>query len=137
MTAKEYLKQIQLCDTIITQRYEQLCELRYYKLSGGLKTNRLYISGLQVGDDIVERCDYLEQQINKKIMDRLLLKDKIIGEIEQLSNKLFIDILYEKYVNDLTLAQIAIKHNYSPDNIKHKHGYALLDFERQILKVDT
>ena len=66
------------------------------------------------------------------MIDRFVdLKNKIISEIQGLSNPVYIQILYKKYVEAKRLEVIAVEMSYSYDHIKHAHGRALQEFGRK------
>lgn len=144
MTAKEYLMQLHILDTKISQKMEEYEQLRNMVKGKGISYDgdRVQTSP----DNIQEKCivEYttIEKNINSLIVQYIKRKDKIINEIHQLQDPRFIRILYDHYVPDKNhhtkcLEEIAVDMRYSYDRVRHMHGHALLAFQKVVLKVDT
>ena len=142
MKAKEYLQQLHKADVIINQRIQERADLRIRLSSIGsfdYSKERVQTSlpgNASYEQKIVKIID-LENDIGRLIDEYVDLKHKIIGEIQELQNSKYIEILYKRYIESKSLEQIAVEMGYSYDYIKHTHGYALQDFGNRILKVDT
>ena len=141
MTAKEYLKQINVLDKKIQQRIEEKDELMTRAVSTGgrgMKPDVIQVSvdGDQVGR-IIDRYIDMEARITLMI-DRLVnMRHKIIGQIQQLENPKHVELLYLRYVKYMRLEEIActmIKTNkepYSYEHINRMHGQALQEFQNK------
>lgn len=139
MTAKEYLSQLKLLDVKINQRKNQLEKLKdvrynFYaittekeKVSGGVK------SSYNKSDKYMD----IEKDIEKGIDEYFALEHKIIGEIHQLTNPLYVDILYKRYVEFKDLELIAGEVGYNYNYIRRMHGVALAEFDKIILNANT
>ena len=139
MTAKEYLSQLKLLDVKINQRknqQEKLKDARYNffavnteneKVSGGVK------SSYNKSDKYMD----IEKAIEKDIDEYFALEHKIIGEIHQLTNPLYVNILHKKYVEFKGLELIAVEMNYNYNYIRHMHGSALKRFDEIVLSKHT
>lgn len=152
MTAKEYLKQIKALDIKIQMREEESAMLKAQaegNSSQSMNPDKVQtsISGDPMGDKLVEAAD-IDAEVqwlkNKLIAER----HRIIGEIEQIRDARYVELLQLKYVGRLEgkkvhymrLEEIACtmtKSNgdpYSYDHIASMHGEALQEFSRIILK---
>ena len=138
MTPKEYLMQIQKLNVLIDQRIAELDELRHFDGVSGIDYSKDRVQTSPQGEapfvKVIEKIMILEEQINGNIDKFVDLKNKVIGEIQGLSNPVHIQILYKKYVEFKRLEVIAVEMNYSYDYIKHQHGYALQAFGRMYLQ---
>ncbi len=136
MTAKEYLNQIRALKHKIDHRQEQIDELRAsvaYPGAIDYAKDKIQSSNKRNMDDIVacylDKYDLLEKDMSTYIM----LKDKIIREVENLDNISFSNLLYKRYIEFKSLEQIAVEMCYSYDRTRHMHGYALQEFGRKYL----
>nr|DAU66737.1 MAG TPA: Protein of unknown function (DUF1492) [Caudoviricetes sp.] len=138
MTAKQYLSQIRILDTKINIKTQELKELRC-KIEGlsslVLMADKVQSSPIhdKISGDIAKLLE-LEAQIVCENKELEKLKHKIINEIAELKNPLFIKILFKRYVEFKSLERIAADLNYSYIHIRREHGYALEVFKNQILK---
>lgn len=140
MTAKEYLTALKKLDIRIKQKKEHAEELRqavtgtesfdYSKLrvQASLTEDKL-------GDSVIKIME-LEYEIQQLIIDMHEQKNRIINEIHDLDNADYIRLLYMRYVEYLSLEEIAVKMCFSYDRIRHMHGYALQEFQKK-MKDDT
>lgn len=144
MTAKEYLTQIRLLDLKIKQRTEEQIKLRMEALqisSPELSADKVQtsVSGDIMGDILVT-CAELEREIKALICSFVRLRHRIIGEIQSLDDRRYVELLYLHYVDGKKLEEIAcimVKSNgepYSYDHIASLHGAALQRFDEKILK---
>ena len=123
MYVKDYLKQIKLLDIKINQRMMEKNDLEYIAIK---------YPGIQ------EHCEELAAGIDKEISSLVNRKDHIIGQIMQLKNHRYTDILFLHYVKFLQLEDIAEllqKSNgdtYGFDHIKILHTEALNKLQRSI-----
>lgn len=85
----------------------------------------------RLGNDVSEILE-LEEEIRQEIKRYNDIKHKIINEIHSLNNRLYIEILYKRYVEFKSLEEIAVEMNYSYQWIKSNHGYALLNFSKKV-----
>lgn len=133
MTAKEYLKQIELLDIKIRQKEEQLECLR--DTAGGAAAIRYDKDNIQVSaaGDILEknviRLVELEDKIFVEKVRLAAIKDTIIDQIQALEDKRYIDILYRRYVKYDKFEQIALDMSYDYVYLRALHGEALGCFE--------
>lgn len=142
MNAKEYLQQLQKADLIINQKIQEKTDL-LAKLSSirgiNYSKERVQVSFQREAPYTasISKIVDLENEIECLICDYANLKHKIISEIQELSNRKYMDILYKRYIEDKSLEQISIEMNYSYDYIRHTHRHALQEFDNQIFKNNT
>ena len=130
MTAKEYLQQYRQIDGEITSINEDILRLREL----ATQTTSGNMTGMPSGTSdkteasyaaIVEKIIDMEKERNKMIADLLCLKLKIERAISSVDKALYRTILRDKYINGLTLEQIAVNMNYCWRHIATMHGRAL------------
>ena len=136
MTAKQYLSRIRLLDIKINNKMQELKELRQKvdslssvtMVADRVQTSHEYD---RISKDIGEILE-LEARIVRQMKELEKEKHRVINEIESLENKLYIQILFKKYIEYKSLEQIAVELSYSYQWIKSNHGYALLSFSKKI-----
>ena len=136
MTAKQYLSRIRLLDIKINNKMQELKELR--QKVDGLSSVTLVADRVQtshehdrISKDIGEILE-LEARIVRQMKELEKEKHRVINEIESLENRLYIQILFKKYIEYKSLEQMAVELCYSYEWVKHNHGYALLNFSKKI-----
>jgi hypothetical protein len=80
--------------------------------------------------DAVSRYVDLENKINAMIDKFVAMKDKLIGEIQQVEDPRYCTVLYLRYVKYMTMTEISEYMNYDYYYTCKIHGQALLAFER-------
>ncbi len=134
MTAKQYLSRIRILDIKINNKISELSMLKSKSTSLQavvINDDKVQTSPAldRLGNDVSDILE-LEEEIQKEIKRYNDLKHKIINEIHTLNNRLYIEILYKRYVEFKSLEEIAVEMNYSYQYIRKRHGYALLEFEK-------
>lgn len=99
-------------------------------VSASIDSERVQTSPKDRMPDDISRIVDLESEIHKDIQELLILKNKIINEIQGLSNPVYIEILYKRYVEYKQFEEIAIEINYSYRQVLRIHGFALQEFKR-------
>lgn len=133
MTAREYLGQIRALDDLINAKQRELYRLR---LSATSVSSPAFGDRVQGGGEnrsmlIVDKIIAMQEEINAEI-DRLVdTKEEIRARIARVYNPQFIALLTDKYINGLTLEQIAEKTNMSYETIRGWHGEALQIFRHE------
>ena len=129
---KEYLRQLRVFSIKIQQKKDELEGLKAAaeNVSAGIDSERVQTSPKDRMPDDVSRIVDLESEIHKDIQELLILKNKIINEIQGLSNPVYIEILYKRYVEYKQFEEIAIEINYSYRQVLRIHGFALQEFKR-------
>lgn len=135
--AKKYLLQVQVADTAINQRVKELEDLKrsMYSVGAiGYEADKVQTSGNNDPYRIVDKYIDTEKRINECIDEFVTLKNKIISEIQGMNNKLYMELLYKRYIEYKSLWDIAKDMHYDYGYIRKCHGWALLAFERKYLQ---
>ena len=135
MRAKEYLQQIRKLDIRIGQRITQLNEMRarvHIMGSFDYSKDRVQSSPSSGNKQIEELVDF-EKDLKVLIIREQLLKDKIIGEIQQLENPIHVDLLFRRYLECQSFERISCDMGYTYNYTLNLHGVALQAFEDQVL----
>lgn len=131
-TPKEYLRQLKTASIKIEQKKDELERLKAAaeSISANTESERVQTTPKdRVSEDVARIAD-LKEEINRDIGELLILKNKIINEIQSLDSPVYIDILYKRYVEYKTLEEIAVEMSYSYRQVLRLHGLALQDFKR-------
>lgn len=140
MTAKEYLSQYRAAQAKIEHRQKQLADFKArIGLSGINLSEKVQTSPRDSLSEDVARAVDIEAEIRAEIADCEALKHRIISEIHQIPDAVYIKILFKRYIENKDLWEISREKDtkYSYDRIRHLHGYALQAFYNQFLKDDT
>lgn len=134
MTAKQYLKQIEVLDKRVKNMliYYEQCTLDIASLrSPRLDADRVQSSESGAGFTVaIEKLVDAQAKTNKVIDDYIDLKDMIIGQINQMQEP-YASILFKRYVEYKNFMVVANEMNYSYDRILTLHGIALQRFSIQ------
>ena len=133
MTAKEYLSQLELLSQRIRHKKQ---ELRDEKLNLGISVKgetgeRVQTSFAGAAESQAMRLMNLETEIGEQIVEYMEECHKIIDQIHDLHDSIYIDILYRRYVKqERDFTKLAFAMGYSYKYVINKHGEALMEFER-------
>ena len=135
MRAKDYLDQIHKMDVRVGQRITELSQMRErLSLIEGIDYSKDRVqSSPTSGNKQIEAIVDCEAEIIKLIEEETQLKHKIIGEIQQLENPLYVDLLFRRYVECLSFERIACDMGYVYNYVCNLHGEALKEFEKEVL----
>lgn len=126
--AKGYLMKIELLDTHINNRINDLHELKSLatKITATISLVSVAGSGSQdkLGDSVAKIID-LQDEINRKIDKYVDLKREISTLLEQIQDPDQVKVLHKRYFEYKPLEQIACEMNFSYRNICYIHGKAL------------
>lgn len=132
MKVKNYLEQIEILDTKINQKIDQLNDLKLRSISTGGFDYSERVQTSPSGDSLCRAVtDYvaLEDEINADIDHFVDFKNKIINQIQTMTDVKYMKLLYMKYVQYKSLEYIAVEMNYSYPYVKELHGVALQQFQ--------
>jgi RNA polymerase sigma factor (sigma-70 family) len=137
MRAKQYLMQLASIDHDIAAKRRQLERLREdtYSLRG-IAYDGGRVQSSPTGSGIEDKAIALvavQKDLELKIIDYHEARARIETQIASLPDKRYRDILTYRYVDQLSLREIADVMGYSYDRVKHLHGYALLIFAKDNL----
>lgn len=131
ITAMEYLQQLQTIDVKIQQDLERLAEMKH--AASGVRAIRYDTDKVQTSPsdrvcaDVARFTDF-DAHINKEIDMFADAKEKIIGQINSLNHKTYIQILFKVYVQYKTLKQTADEIGMSYQYVISLHTKALILF---------
>ena len=128
MTAKEYLSRYRFLNDGINAKLMQVDELRSkaQTVSGGNSTGAHSSQPYDRIGEITAKIVDLEREINEEI-DRLVdIQREIRESIATVPEERLRTLLEYKYINCMTLEEIAVRMNYSYKQICRLHGAALL-----------
>lgn len=131
-TPKEYLRQLRTAEIKIEQKEEELERLKssLESISAGTDGERVQTTPRDRLSEEVPIIADLKEEIKSDIKALLILKNKIINEIQSVDNPVYINILYKRYVQYKSLEEISVEMNYSYRQILRLHGLALQEFKR-------
>lgn len=137
MNAKKYLEKIREAEIKLGQRIDELNDMRSrITLISGIDYSKDRVqSSPSSGNKQIEALVDLEAKIWSAVQTEEELKDKIIGEIQQLTNPLYVDILFRRYVKFQSFERISYDMNYAYNYVCNLHGEALIAFENEVLNL--
>lgn len=126
--AKRYLQQIQLCDSRINTRLEELHRLKemVVRITSTPKDNIASGGGSQdkLANAVAKIVD-LEAEIDREIDYFVNARRKVVALIDKLSDPDQIQVLHKRYVQYKTLERIACDMGMSYRNVCYIHGKGL------------
>lgn len=135
MTAKEYLQEI--------AKYKRMIEAKI-KQRKKLRESLSFIEGVSYEKDRVQSSphDKLSENVIRVVdMDREIenaieqYNEELMRRVDQINSLAkaeFIEILTERYVDELSFEQIAVNINYSYHYTCQLHGEALREFQKNL-----
>ena len=139
MTAKEYLRQLQVLDVKIKQKLDEYMQLQAQVEARGMdvSSERVQTTPSNVTEKLIIQYIDLEDGICELMRQYAEAKDEIINVIHMISGKQaaqYIRILYDHYVPDekgkvKSLEQIAYEMSYNYTYTCELHGRALVSLE--------
>ncbi len=132
MDAQKYLRQIKVLDTKIKQKEKQIEYLKEAAQGAGAiryDEDRVQVSMTDSKlESLVTQYMTLEQEVQEQILYLEKVKNMIIGQIHEMSDDRYINVLFKKYVEIKSYELIAVEMNYSFDYVKELHRDALESF---------
>ena len=133
--AKSYLRQVEKLDVQIQNK---LIERQQWKdislgITASIGGERVQASSSQQKmADAVVKCVDMEAEINTLVDALIETKKDVIATIEQLDSPTEYDILHKRYIQFLTLQEIADRYGREYTTITTAHGRALKNVQRII-----
>lgn len=134
MTAKEYLQQVRLKGAAVAnlQREKENIRQLMYSIGDSIGGERVQTSrNNDRFGTLYGRIDEKERQIDEKIIELVEFKLKVSGEINELDDARYINLLYMRYIDSRSWDEIAEDTEYSTRYILKLHGEALAAFEEK------
>lgn len=131
MRPKDYLLQVRHIDNEIDSKIKLLEDLRARAMSiGSLEVkDKVQSSGGLDFSDWMDRYVDLQKEVTDKVDELIVLKQRIISQIDKVENPVHRLVLVNHYLRDMSLMEIAADYNYNYSYIKNIHGHALLEFK--------
>jgi hypothetical protein len=132
MTPKKYLEQIQILETKINLKKDQILEERARAQScTAVMFERVQTSPCEDSlPNIINKICEFEKDMDNLIDELIDLKRDIIAKLDRMTNPDHIRILDMKYLKGKNLVEVACELNYSYRQVKRKHGWALEEFKQ-------
>lgn len=135
LSAKKYLSQIEMIDTKIQQKLEELGQLKQMMLNaGGIDYSKERVQTSKTGDALQKQvCNYVAmyQQINEEIDKFVDIKHQITLEIQGLDDSNQMKVLFKVYVQFKNLKEAAAEIGISYPYTRDVHKKALAAFEEK------
>ena len=128
MDAKHFLKQVEMLDTRIKNKLIEQQQWRDVALgiTANMDSERVSSSGSKSKmADAIDKCVDMEQEIDELVDALIDTKQKVIKTIEQLYSPTEYDILHKRYIQFMTLQEIADVYGRDYTTITTTHGRAL------------
>lgn len=139
MKAKEYLEQIRDLNNYAANKiaeYNQVREM-IYSLSGNGFEERVQTSSENSMENSMIKLLSVEEEAKTAMNNYLEMAADIIKQIEDIGNADYYNILHKKYVQCMSLKNIALDMNYTYPYVRKLHAMALSCFEQKFLKEGT
>lgn len=135
MNAQRYLQQIKILDTKIKQKEDQYFEIYNAATNAGeIRFDKELVQTTRTGDrteKLVIKYSQLEKEISEQKLKFHEIKNRIINEIQELSDDRYINILYKRYVEYKNYEVISKEMRYSFDYVKELHRNSIKAFEEK------
>ncbi len=132
LSAEAYLKQIEELDLAINQEIERIADLKLAATSSGAidySKDRVQTSPVNALERQIINYVDLEDRLNQRIDRFVDAKEKVIAQIRELHNPMYIQILFKVYVQYKSLKQTAGEMGKAYQTILTNHEKALTAFE--------
>lgn len=132
LTAKQYLDQLQVIDTKINQKMEELADLMTAATSTGAidySKDRVQTSPQNAQENRICKYVDLDAEINREIDEFVDIKHRVTKEIQELNVDYYIKILFKVYVQYKTVKDAANEIGLSYQYVRDLHKKALEAFE--------
>lgn len=137
MKAKAYLSEIRRMEIICRQKKDEIDMIHEQAACVPALTIKADI--VQTSHDgqgftrLSDKAADLEAELREDLERLREERHKRIMQIQELDNPTHIDILYQRYIRNWSLQDIAEYTGSSYGTIRHYHGNALQDFQRKFL----
>lgn len=126
--AKDFLKQVRLCDIHINNKLEEKARLESLALKITSSWSSEHVSGSgnqdKLGNSVAKIAD-MEREIDKAVDEFIDKKKEVMSVLSKIQNPDQLDILYKRYIQFESFEQIASEKSMSYRNICNIHGKAL------------
>ena len=133
MTTREYLNQIHKINLMIEAKLDEINRLRDMICRISVPMNGEKVKSSSDPDKLtntVAKIIKLEKEIDKNVEQLVLLRKKIISQIDAISDPLYYSVLTYRYVQQLSTKEIFSKMNIGKTAMFKIQKNALLEFEK-------
>ena len=137
MDAKDYLQQVEKLDVRIQNKLIECQQWRdmAFGITASIGGERVQSSGSQQKmADAVIKCVDMEEEINSLVDSLIDVKKEVISTIEKLNSPTEYDILHKRYIQFMTLQEIADRYGREYTTITTAHGRALKNVQNILNK---
>lgn len=134
MTTKEYLGQIRRLSCRIDNKLSELYQFRTLSTSITIATGSEHIVSSPSNDKMdktIVKIMEMEEDINKLINVLIEKKNVIVAQIDSLDDASEYEVLYLRYVSNMTFEEIAENMAYSTRQVIRIYNNALKNFENK------
>ena len=134
MTTKQYLNQIDRINRMINNKLAEIYQLKTMVCSISVSADEDKVQTSsdkdKLGNSVAKIVD-LENEINKTIDMYVGKRERIISQINAITDIMEYQVLFSRYIEGKTFEQIAEDNEYSVRQILRIHGNALVEFEKK------
>lgn len=134
MTTKQYLNQIDRINRTINNKLAEIYQLKTMVCSISVSADEDKVQTSsdkdKLGNAVAKIVD-LEMEINKTIDMYVGKRERIISQIDAITDIMEYQVLFSRYIEGKTFEQIAEDNEYSVRQILRIHGNALVEFEKK------
>lgn len=134
MTTKQYLNQIDRINRMINNKLAEIYQLKTMVCSISVSADEDKVQTSsdkdKLGNAVAKIVD-LENEINKTIDMYVGKRERIISQIDAITDIMEYQVLFSRYIEGKTFEQIAEDNEYSVRQILRIHGNALVEFEKK------
>ncbi len=133
LSAKQYLEQLEVIDTKINQKMEELNDLMIQATSTGAidySKDRVQTSPKNAQENKICKYVDLNDEINREIDEFVDIKHQVTKQIQALNVNHYIKVLFKVYVQFKTVKVAADEMGMSYQYVRDLHKKALKAFEK-------
>lgn len=142
MTAKKYLMQLKRIDTLLRQIENEIQNLESGLFNTSVSPKEVNVISSGPKDpygDVIVRITMLQEKYSHEWDKLIALREKIVGQIQAMTNPLQMQILYKRYVEYKGWEKIFKEirkdnpeYTYSDRQLFRIHGIALMEFAKRV-----
>ena len=133
MTTKQYLGQVQRLNRMIANKLSEIYQLKSLACNISVVNEGVHVQTSSNNDKIgnmVVRIIDLENETENHIQNFIKIRQKIISQIDNISDDRYYNILFGRYIEDKSFEDIADGMGYSWRQIMRLHNEAIENFEK-------
>jgi hypothetical protein len=137
LEAKEFLTQVKKLDLLITNKLIE--KQQWHDIALGITANmdgeRVQSSGTKSKmADAISKCVDMESEIDRLVDKIIAVKKEVIQTIERLDSPLEYDVIHRRFIQDMTLQEIADHYKKSYDWATTTQGRAMANVQKLLDK---